>query len=118
MKHRFAAALSALALLAANPAIADTLVDNVEGITVGEDGAIERFDALVIGDDGRIDQVLKKGDTRPRTDYREDGKGRIMLPGLIDAHVHVMGLGIGALTLDLSDTRSLDEALEKIRRFA
>lgn len=118
MKNQLAAALSALALISASPALADTLVDNVQGITVGDDGEIERFEALVIGDDGRIERVLRRGDTRPRTDYREDGKGRVMLPGLIDAHLHVMGLGLGALTLDLSDTKSLDEALEKIRRFA
>ena len=114
----FAAALSTLALMIATPALADTLVDNVQGITVSEDGQVERFEALVIGDDGRIEQVLMRGDDRPRTDYREDGKGRVMLPGLIDAHVHVMGLGLAALTLDLSDTNSLDEALAKIRAFA
>ena len=114
----FAAALSTLALMIATPALADTLVDNVQGITVSEDGQVERFEALVIGDDGRIEQVLMRGDDRPRTDYREDGKGRVMLPGLIDAHVHVMGLGLAALTLDLSDTNSLEEALAKIRAFA
>ena len=114
----FRTALSLLALLAASPALADTLVDNVQGMTLGENGEIERFEALVIGDDGRIERVLERGDDRPRTDYREDGRGRIMLPGLIDAHVHVMGLGLAALTLDLSDTNSLEEALDKIRTFA
>ena len=114
----FRTALSLLALLAASPALADTLVDNVQGMTLGENGEIERFEALVIGDDGRIERVLGRGDDRPRTDYREDGRGRIMLPGLIDAHVHVMGLGLAALTLDLSDTNSLEEALDKIRTFA
>ena len=118
MKPLLSAAISALALLTATPALADTLVDNVQGITVGENGEIERFEALVIDDDGKIARVLERGEERPRTDYREDGKGRVMLPGLIDAHVHVMGLGLAALTLDLSDTNSLGEALEKIRTFA
>jgi predicted amidohydrolase YtcJ len=40
-----------------------------------------------------------------------------MLPGLIDAHGHVMGLGFQALTLDLSDTKSLDEAKAKITAY-
>ena len=41
-----------------------------------------------------------------------------MLPGMIDAHVHVMDIGIAALTLDLSDTTSLEDALAKIKAFA
>jgi predicted amidohydrolase YtcJ len=41
-----------------------------------------------------------------------------MIPGLIDAHGHVMGLGFQALQLDLSDTRSLQEAQAKIAAFA
>ncbi len=110
------AAALACALLAA-PAQADVLVDNVEGLTLDEDGKIERFEALVIGDDGRIVRLLDKNDKRPQTDYREDGRGRVMIPGLIDAHAHIMGVGIAALTLDLSDTNSLAEAQAKIRRF-
>jgi len=41
-----------------------------------------------------------------------------MLPGIIDAHVHVMGIGFGALILDLSDTTSLEGALAKVKAFA
>ena len=116
MKKALLAALLASAIAA--PAQADVLVDNVSGITMDADGKVKRFEALVIDDDGRIAQVIGRGEDRPRTDYREDGEGRVMLPGMIDAHVHVMGVGFGALTLDLSDTNSLDEALEKIRAFA
>ena len=116
MKLKLATALLASAI--AMPLHADVLVDNVSGVTLDEDGKVKRFEALVIGDDGRIAQVLTRGQDRPRTDYREDGQGKIMIPGMIDAHVHVMGVGFGALTLDLSETNSLEEALEKIRIFA
>lgn len=109
---------TALAFAFALPAQADVLVDNVEGITIGEDGKVQRFTALVIDDEGKVAQILQAKDKKPQTDYREDGKGRVMIPGLIDAHVHVMGIGIGALTLDLSETKSLAEALDKIRAFA
>ena len=98
--------------------MADTLVENVDGITLGESGKVERFTGIVIGDDGRITHVLKRGEDRPRTDYQVDGQGRVMLPGMIDAHAHVMGIGFGALTLDLSDTTSLEGALAKITQFA
>ena len=110
--------VSTLALALATPAAADVLVDNVEGLTIGEDGKLKRFTALVIDDEGKVAQILTARDEVPQTDFREDGDGAVMIPGLIDAHAHVMGIGIGALTLDLSDTNSLEEALDKIRRFA
>ena len=116
MKLKLTAALLATAI--ATPAQADVLIDNVTGVTLDADGQVLRFEALVIDDDGRVAQVITRGQDRPRTDYLEDGQGRVMLPGMVDAHAHVMGVGFGALTLDLSDTNSLEEALEAIRTFA
>ncbi|MBC2668304.1 amidohydrolase [Novosphingobium piscinae] len=102
-----------------SPAAADTLIDNVDGFTLTEDGRIERLDGLLIGSDGRVLRVLHKGDKRPaRVDYLLDGKGRVLMPGLIDAHVHVMEVGLGALTLDLSTTRTLAEAQARIAAYA
>ncbi|MEL7189096.1 MAG: amidohydrolase family protein [Pseudomonadota bacterium] len=112
------AAFACLAFSFSLAAQADTLVDNVEGVTVNEDGEIERFTGLIFDDEGRITQVLARGDDRPQTDFGVDGKGQVMLPGMIDAHVHVMDIGFAALTLDLSDTTSLEDALAKIKQFA
>lgn len=110
---------TALALVMAAPAAADTLVDNVDGMTIDAAGQVERFTGILVGDDGRIEQVFKRGEKRPaKTDYFVDGKGRTMIPGLIDAHLHVMGIGFGALTLDLSETKSLAEAQDKIKAYA
>ncbi|MFN9497055.1 MAG: amidohydrolase [Erythrobacteraceae bacterium] len=119
-KLRFAVtALAATSLLAlAVPALADTLVDNVDGVTIGEDGKVKRFTGLVFDEDGKVVAVLARGEARPKVDYRLDGKGRVLIPGMIDAHVHVMDIGFGALTLDLSDTTSLEDALAKIKAFA
>lgn len=113
------AALAALLIAASTPALADTLVDNVEGIRLDAQGRIERFTGLLVGNDGRIVQVLARGDKRPaRVDYKVDGQGRTALPGMIDAHLHVMGIGFGALTLDLSETKSLAEAQARIAAYA
>lgn len=112
------AAVSALALALAAPAWADTLVDNVDGVTIDAEGKVKRFSGLVFDEDGTITAVLDRSDKRPQTDYLVDGGGRVMLPGMIDAHVHVMGIGFGALTLDLSDTTSLEDALARIKAFA
>ena len=119
MRRTFAFALAAASTLAlAAPAWADTLVDNVDGVTIDTAGKVQRFTGLVFDDDGKVVTVLARGDKRPQTDYRLDGEGKVMLPGMIDAHVHVMDLGFAALTLDLSDTTSLEGALAKIKAFA
>ena len=61
----------------------------------------------------------ERGDTRPnRVRFLLNGRGRTLIPGLIDAHGHVMGLGMGALQLDLSDTGSLAEAQRRIAAYA
>lgn len=114
---RLTFALLALAITA--PAHADTLVDNVNGITLDQDGKVVRFTGLVIDTQGKVKQLLDRKDKRPeRPDFKEDGKGRTLIPGLIDAHGHVMGLGFQLMLLDLSDTASLAEAQAAIRKYA
>jgi hypothetical protein len=111
------AAIAVLALAA--PAHADVLVDNVNGYTLTAEGRLTRFSAMLVGDDGRVQRLYQRGDKKEqRTRFRFDGKGRTLLPGLIDAHGHVMGLGFNAIQLDLSDTRSLAEAQAKIAAYA
>ncbi len=110
---------AAAVLFCVQAASADTLIDNVNGYTISGKDEVTRFNGLVIGTDGRVKQLLTRNDKRPeRPDYKLDGKGRTMIPGLIDAHGHIMGLGMGALQLDLSDTNSLQEAQAKIAAFA
>jgi predicted amidohydrolase YtcJ len=127
--HRALAA--ALTLSIAPAALADTpiaahavtLVDNIRGETIGPDGALHSFIALVFDDTGVIRAVYRAGERLPRQgrngyQYHIDGKGHVLLPGLIDAHTHVIETGFALLTLDLSDTTSLDDALTKIGAFA
>ena len=109
---------AALALIAAAPAHADTMVINVNGVTIDDKGQPQRFAALQFGPDGKVKALFQSKDKRPKTDYQIDAKGRTMIPGLIDAHLHVMQVGFAALTLDLSNTKSLAEAQAKIRAFA
>ena len=119
MRHAFAFALTAASLLALSaPALADTLIDNVDGVTIDADGKVKRFTGLVFDEDGKVVSVLERGDKRPAVDYRLDGEGQVLIPGMIDAHVHVMDIGFAALTLDLSDTTSLEDALARIKAFA
>jgi len=110
--------VTAAALLLAGPASADSLIDNVDGMTLDAGGRVLRFTGLVMTPAGRVVRLLKQGEKRPdRPDWRADMKGRVMVPGFVDAHGHVMELGFRALELDLSDTKSLDEAKAKITAY-
>ncbi|HYD25503.1 MAG TPA: amidohydrolase family protein [Croceibacterium sp.] len=110
--------LAAAALLLPAPLVADTLVDNVNGISVDRNGTVTRFGAMVIDDEGKVARLVERGERPPRTEFRENGRGRTVIPGIIDAHLHVMALGLGQLVVDLSDTRSLAEAQRKIAAYA
>jgi len=110
---------AAAALVIAHPAAADTLIDNVNGYTLDRSGALVRFTGLLVDDDGKVKDVLSRGEKRPeRPTYRLDGRGRTLIPGMIDAHGHVMDLGMQAISLDLSGTSSLQEAQAKIAAYA
>lgn len=47
-----------------------------------------------------------------------DAKGKFIYPGFIDAHCHFTGYGLGLQQVDLTGTRSLDEALARVEDFA
>ncbi len=118
--------LAAVAALVPMPALADALIDNVQGITLDRNGQVVRFKAIVMDKDGKVVRLIPtnepphkptKKDPGPRYDWRADLKGKVLLPGFIDAHGHVVELGFAALSLDLSDTKSLDEAKAKVAAY-
>ncbi len=45
-------------------------------------------------------------------------KGKALLPGFIDSHVHLMYTGLSLLGVDLSTVQSIDEVLKKIKERA
>lgn len=97
---------------------ASTLITNANGIQADDKGAISRFDGFLIGDDGKVIALLRKGDPRPAATSVVDVGGRTVLPGLIDAHGHVIGLGQSLLSLDLVGTASLDELKSRLKDYA
>jgi predicted amidohydrolase YtcJ len=111
--------VAAALLVTVIPAFADGMIDNVNGITLDKEGKLIRFRALLIDREGKVSQLLTTKDKAPKQlDFKYDGRGQTLLPGLIDAHGHVMGIGFQALTLDLSATNSLAEAQAAIREYA
>ena len=110
--------LALAALLASTAAWADTLVSNLNGIQVAADGKIERFTGILIGNDGKVKRLLHGEMLKLRDTDVVDANGKTVLPGLIDAHGHVMALGFGALQLDLTGTSSLADLQQRLRDYA
>jgi predicted amidohydrolase YtcJ len=112
--------LALAALLASSSALADTLIDNANGIQVGKGGELERFTGIVVDDDGKVVQLVGAGHEKRQANItnRIDAGGKTLLPGLIDAHGHVMPLGFTALQLDLTGTKSLAEFQQRLKAYA
>jgi hypothetical protein len=115
MRYRFLAPLLLLApALAAQQAPADFIVVNARIYTAD----LTRPTAQALGvRDGRIVFV---GSVRgaealagPRTE-RWDLGGKTVIPGMVDAHVHLVGLGQALRIVDLTGTRSYDEIVARV----
>ena len=100
-------------------ALADTtLISNVNGYTLNSDRELVRFSALQFTDDS-VDQTFSVGDALPVTvDTRIDGNGQTLIPGLIDAHGHVLSYGLSLLRVDLVGAASEAEAVQRVADFA
>ncbi|WP_370638867.1 amidohydrolase [Croceicoccus sp. Ery5] len=118
-KRLFATVTALLTATLPAAALADTLIENVDGIRVERDGTVERFTAMLIDDDGKVAKLYQRRDKLPKeVDYKLDGDGRVLIPSFIDSHLHLTGTGLAAMILDLSETASLAEAQEKIADYA
>jgi predicted amidohydrolase YtcJ len=108
------------AAFAAKPTQASQLlIDHVNGYTLDAANKLQRFEALLI-DEGKVVATGSHDDLSARAPSAEviDGKGRTLLPGLIDAHGHVMGLGTMKMQADLTGSASLAVALSQIKAYA
>ena len=63
---------------------------------------------------GESDEILAEYPDLPRISAR----GQTVIPGLIDAHAHLMGLGYEKQEVDLRGTSSVEEALERMVAYA
>ena len=119
MKKRYLTLSMALCLtgLSASTVAQTTLVHDVNGYTlVG--GKLQTFNAIQFTDD-KIDRLFTKDQTLPSASNIAtiDGKGKTLLPGLIDAHGHVLSYGLSLLTADLTNTSSEQDAVVRAQAF-
>ena len=112
--------LAAAALAIATAADAGTMIDNANGYTLDAKGKLLRFKALAFDDSGKLVAVGSTRDVAAKAKgfKRIDVQGKTVLPGLIDAHGHVFGLGEVATSADLYSPGSLQAAQASVASFA
>lgn len=115
---KIVAAVAALLFFACAPdkVPADLLIKNATIYTVDKD--FSTASALVVKD-GKILEIGLKPELELKYDIKKtyDAKGHTIVPGLIDAHAHLYGLGLGLQNVDLTNTTSFDEILGKLVAF-
>lgn len=114
MKH-----LLAIMFLTPLLAIADTtVIYNANGYTPTYKGELRQFSTLVIKDG----KVVKTGNDELKNSFPRapafDAQQKTLLPGLIDAHGHVIGLGKNLSQLDLRGSDSIKSVQTKLASFA
>tara|TARA_R110002012_G_scaffold11368_2_gene51346 strand:- start:15667 stop:17304 length:1638 start_codon:yes stop_codon:yes gene_type:complete len=95
---------------------ADLLIKNATIYTVDKD--FSTANALVVKD-GKILEIGLKPELELKYNIKKtyDAKGNTVVPGLIDAHAHLYGLGLELNNVDLIDTKSFDEVLNRVVAF-
>ncbi len=95
---------------------ADLLIKNAKIYTVDKD--FSTANALVVKD-GKILEIGLKPELELKYKIKKtyDANGNTVVPGLIDAHAHLYGLGLGLQNVDLVGTTSFDEVLGRVVAF-
>ncbi|MEW6981917.1 amidohydrolase [Colwelliaceae bacterium 6471] len=95
-----------------------TLIKNVKGYTLADDNLVE-FVAIQFTDD-KIDRLFVENEPLPQSNEFNviNGQGKTLIPGLIDAHGHVLSYGLSLLRADLVGTTSEQEAVKRVQNYA
>lgn len=102
----------------AQTAAADLVVTNANIQTIDSKRPTARSLA-VVGD--RIVAIGSDADTKPLIGPKTrviDAKGRLIIPGFNDAHVHFLETGQQLSSVDLRDAKTPQEFVERIKNFA
>lgn len=92
-------------------------IHNVSGYTFVESGELVTFSNMVI-EDGKVLNIGGDalGHAFPNA-VQLDAKGQTLLPGLIDAHGHLLGLGASLLEVDVREASSAEDAARRVANY-
>nr|WP_258955868.1 amidohydrolase [Shewanella woodyi] len=94
-----------------------SLISNVSGYSVN-DGVLTPFSAIAFEGD-KVLKLYGKDEPLPKKEsiVYIDGEGQTMLPGLIDAHGHVLSYGLSLMRAQLRGAESESEAVKRVKLF-
>ncbi|WP_113654313.1 amidohydrolase [Pedobacter namyangjuensis] len=117
MKQFVLLVLLALTFGACTKKSADLIVYNAKVYTVNDN--FDMAEAIAIKD-GKILSVGNSADLRKEYSSSEelDAQGKAIYPGFIDAHAHFFGYGESLQSANLTNTKSWDEVIAKVKEFA
>ncbi len=102
---------------ACSPTVNTTVIENINGYTIiGEE--LHEFKSVAIKNGKFIETSNVSLAEKYSNSIVIDGNGKTLLPGLIDAHGHVMGLGFQQLNVDLMGISSLEATLDTLKSYA
>ena len=118
-KNLLPALVSSFSLFLGAAAFADTtLITNLNGYTLDSSRELQQFTAIQFTDD-RVDRVFTADEELPEeVDTLIDGDGQTLIPGLIDAHGHILSYGLSLLRVDLVGTETEIDAVQRVADFA
>ncbi|MBA6355931.1 MULTISPECIES: amidohydrolase [unclassified Colwellia] len=95
-----------------------TIITNVQGYTLA-DQQLKQFTAIQFTDD-KIDKLFIDGEVLPKSGQMTviDGQGKTLLPGLIDAHGHILSYGLSLMQANLLGSLSEESAVKKAINYA
>jgi predicted amidohydrolase YtcJ len=95
---------------------ADSIVFNANIYTVND--TFGKAEAFAIKDGKFLDVGTTEAiSAKYTTDNTIDAQGKTIIPGLIDAHCHFLGLGYNQQAVDLVGTKSLEDVVKRVSVF-
>jgi hypothetical protein len=113
--HKILLSITLVLALTSTSVSSLTFIDNVKGYTLNQQGELITFTNIAFEDEFIIGMDLSQEPGGIVT--KIDGEGRVMLPGLIDAHGHILGLGQNLLEIDLRGSQTEDDAVKRVLEF-
>lgn len=116
----FRVASLASAILSSTLTAAPVVMSDIKGYGFDSHRQLHQFSVLVFDDESG--KVLARGDNSLLAQYPDakqlSGQGKTLLPGLIDGHGHVLGLGQNLAQVELRGSQSEQEAVARVAAFA
>lgn len=109
--------LFCLGTLTFNSLAQSTLIHNIKGYTFLNNGQLIEFSNIVFENGKVIETGVDLQKSFPAA-LIIDGKGKTMLPGLIDGHAHFLGLGYNLMQVDVRGIKSKQKTALKVAQYA